>query len=86
MNLYEAILMIAFFALTIFQPYLKNQVIYEFCVLIVMPFVISYLVYSSLLNDDFTNGKLALYLFFLGALAHKARKFYLTYVHIPKYH
>ena len=81
MNVYEAIFMIAILVLMVSQPYLQNQVLYRYCVLIIMPFVISYLFYSAMLDGNITFGKVALYSFFLCGLAYQAVKFYHSHIH-----
>ena len=47
------------------MPYLKKFKIYNFCVLMMMPCVINYLVFSSIQADNFTTGSVWLFVLLL---------------------
>jgi len=77
MKVFEIIFLILFFVLLVFIPYLKTSKLYQFSVLLILPFMICYLAFSSYLrHHEMTRGSLFLSLFFLAGLIYQAIKFY----------
>ena len=63
------------------MPYLKKFKIYQFCALIVMPFIISYLFYATQKGNDFSIRKDSfLFILLLGGWIYQAKKFYDKYL------
>jgi len=80
MKSYEIIVMVLCIIWIISMPYLKKFKIYNFCVLMMMPFIISYLVFISIQADNFTTGSVWLFVLFLAGLIYQAIQFYRTYL------
>lgn len=76
MKTYEIILLILFLIWVVAIPYLKKFKVYEFAVLIIMPFTISYVLYNSYQTHQFSKYFVFLSLFFIGGLIYQAVKFY----------
>jgi hypothetical protein len=80
MKSYEIIVMVLWIIWIISMPYLKKIKIYNFCVLMMMPFIISYLVLMSIQAGNFTTGSVWLFVLFLADLIYQAIQFYRTYL------
>ncbi|MFZ4465286.1 MAG: hypothetical protein ACOYN5_15680 [Bacteroidales bacterium] len=64
----------------IILPYFLKDKIFQFCTIIILPFVYSYLLYSTMVNGSFTKISIFLFVLLAGAMIYKAYKFYKTYL------
>ena len=77
MKPYEIGLLVVLVVWTISNPYLRKYKIYQFCVLMIMPFIISFLFFDSIQKEGFSIKSLSgLFFLFIGGLIYQAKKFY----------
>lgn len=62
------------------MPYLKRFKVYQFCVLLAMPFMVSYLIHTSIVANEVTKRTAGLFILLLLGFLFQAWKFYRTYL------
>jgi hypothetical protein len=76
MKAYEIIIVCLVIIWVIANPYLRRFKIYEYCILLVMPFVISYLFFESIQNAQLSASRILLMFLLISGLIYQAIKFY----------
>jgi len=66
------------------MPFLNRFKIYQFCSLIALPFIISYVIFSTLLINEITFRSLGFSIMLVLGLIYQAWKFYRRYLISPK--
>ncbi|MGE5457735.1 MAG: hypothetical protein ACM3RX_05215 [Methanococcaceae archaeon] len=81
MTIFEIIGIVICAAWIISMPYLNSFKLYQYCMLMIMPFMISYLLYTSIIRNGFNVKSLSwMLLFFIGGLIYQAKRFYDSYL------
>lgn len=62
------------------MPYLKRFKVYQFCGLLAMPFMVSYLIHTSIVANEVTKRTAGLFILLLSGFLFQAWKFYKTYL------
>ena len=80
MKTYEIIFIILLIVYAIAIPSVKGSKIFQFIMLIIMPFIISYLLFVAMQKSIYNIYVLLLLVLFFGNLIYQAVKFYKKYL------
>jgi len=80
MKAYEIIFIILFLIWVFAVPYFKRFKTYQFIMLIIIPFITSYLLFNSYQLHHSIKNVLIMSLFFIGGLIYQAVNFYKKYL------